>query len=898
MFFYFLFLSASEGGEPEDLQSRLLVGWENDDKGRRKVRISIPNSENEIRCTVINGDDLVGIGTGSTARPAIKEYDGKLVIPSKFKFLRKDFYVRSIRKYAFYKSSITEISFPPEIESIEPFSFCGCSIKEDVDLSKTKITEIPNCSFYDARVRSVILPNSVTKIGDQAFSTSKITNFVFPESLSEMLPAAFRMCENLMSVDMSKTKMRVIPERTFERCLALSKVTFPLVIDQLCEGCFFSCTAIEEIDLSKYHLKEIGNFAFYNCFCLKKIIFPPQLEKLGSGCLGSTKLGVIEFPESLSYIGDNAFKFCIEIHDINLVETSIKAIPKAAFAKCPSLQSVMLPDSVETIGEEAFYMCLALTSIDMSETNVKVIGKSAFQSCPSLSKVILSPILARVEQMAFAQCEITKFTAPSTVSFIGQECFFRSISLETVDLSKSSVLVLDALSFYDCRSLSKIILPSSLEEIGQACLAWCSFTELIIPSTVTKIGHMFLANCYNLKELDLSNTLIKELPYGAFSNCQKLTRIVFPSAMTGFCDIPSKIEIFSPDEIIDPKNWQEEKQKITKSLAPLSFLSQLALEEHSSFYNCKELLSVDLSSTSMKIIPDWTFLNCSGLINVHLPPTIELIGDGAFRGTQVGDVVIPKNVREIGQYAYAFNTKLVSIDLSKATITTLQEGTFFGCSQLAAIKYPKNLEAIQLACFKGTAFSKIILPDTVNELGKYAFSDNDELVGIDLLITTIQKIREGAFSRCSHLSSVIFPKSLRALGSAAFAGCIVQELFFPPTMTTINNAAFAYCSRLRIALLEETKLRVLRASVFEGCSSLAKVTLPSTLNDIGDQCFLHCSLLGEITYFGQSDLNSKQVLPRDIKFTLSPNYNGIRFLGFEIMQDKKKGCFRIRTRSD
>ena len=894
-FFLIFIISESTNDAPEELKSLPLINWQNDDKGRRKVRISIPHSDEEVRCNVINGDELVGIGTGSVQHPAIGKID-KLNIPSKFKFLRKQFYVVSIRKYAFYRSEIGEITFPPEIETIEPYAFFGATIFSTLDLSKTKVTKIPNFTFCDANIKKIKIPPSVTFIGEQAFSLSHIEEFVFPDCINEMLPAVFRMCDCLTFVDMSRSKMKTIAERTFERCTALETIILPPVLDNIGEGCFFSCTSLESIDLSKYPLKSICDFAFYNCFNLKQIGFPKNLQNLGRACLGSTRLDDLEFPRTLQTIGDNIFKFCIELHDINLVDTSLTVIPKAAFAKCPSLQSIMLPNTITSIEEEAFYMCLALVSIDLSATSVQVIGKSAFQSCPVFKTIKFSPTITKIEAMAFAQSAISEFIAPPTIVSIGQECFFRSISLNVADLSKTSVTVLDQLTFYDCRSLSKLILPPALQKLGQACVSWCAFTELVIPSSVTSIGHMVFANCYYIKEIDLSATGISELPYGAFSNCIRITRIIFPSAMKGFSEIPAHVEIFTENEIITPKNWQEEKDSITKNLVPPTFMGQVTLEEHSSFYNCKELLSIDLSTTELKIIPDWSFLNCSSLIHVHMPATIETIGEGAFRGTQITDVILPKNVREVGQYAYAFNTKLIRADFSKASITSLQEGTFYGCSSLSNFNFPQSVESIGMVCFNGTAFSEMFLPQTITELGKYAFSENSQLVSIDLSETTIQKIREGAFSKCSRLVTIVFPKSLRAIGSAAFAGCLMQEMKFPSTLTSINNAAFAYCTRLKFAILEETSLKVLRANAFEGCSSLSRVAFPTSLIEIGDYVFLHCPLLGEITYLGSSELNSKQALPKDVKFVLSPSYSSIKFLGYEITPDKKNGVFKIKTR--
>lgn len=93
--------------------------------------------------------------------------------------------------------------------------------------------------------------------------------------------------------------------------------------------------------------------------------------------------GVFNIPDSVTSIGDYAFRDCTSLESINIPD-SVTSIGYCAFYGCTGLKSIVIPDSVESIGKRAFRDCTGLKSIVIPDS-VKWIGNFAFKNCTNLS---------------------------------------------------------------------------------------------------------------------------------------------------------------------------------------------------------------------------------------------------------------------------------------------------------------------------------------------------------------------------------------------------------------------------------------------------------------------------------------------------------------------------------
>ena len=121
-----------------------------------------------------------------------------------------------------------------------------------------------------------------------------------------------------------------------------------------------------------------------------------------------------------------------------------------------------------------------------------------------------------------------------------------------------------------------------------------------------------------------------------------------------------------------------------------------------------------------------------------------------------------------------------------------------------------------------TRLTKIILPNTINTIGAYAFAGYKVLREISI------------------------PDQLITMGDRAFLACsVLDNVIIPGTLVTIPNYAFSQCTALKnITLLEG--VRMIMQSTFSDCTSLKQITLPQSLTTISHYAFSSCSSLKTI----------------------------------------------------
>lgn len=131
-------------------------------------------------------------------------------------------------------------------------------------------------------------------------------------------------------------------------------------------------------------------------------------------------------------------------------------IGKEAFYRCPRLNDINIPDSVTSIGDDAFLYCTSITNI-IIPNSVKRLGRSAFYGCCNLKKVILSESLTDLNQMVFFDCvSLTSVYIPDNVSSIYSNAFGKCKNLESVSIP-GSMWNIDW-AFPECSGLKAIYL--------------------------------------------------------------------------------------------------------------------------------------------------------------------------------------------------------------------------------------------------------------------------------------------------------------------------------------------------------------------------------------------------------------------------------------------------------
>lgn len=139
----------------------------------------------------------------------------------------------------------------------------------------------------------------------------------------------------------------------------------------------------------------------------------------------------------------------------------------------------------------------------------------------------------------------------------------------------------------------------------------------------------------------------------------------------------------------------------------------------------------------------------------------------------------------------------------------------------------------------------VLLPDTIQSIGQFAFSKCDSLTGVSLP-ESLTSIGFGAFKDCVSLQDLVFPDAVTFIGRSAFRGCLsLQEINLPENLIEMQAMAFADCTALTSVFCSNS-LTYIDYGTFKNCTSLKKVTLPANLDRIGLAAFRDCKELSSI----------------------------------------------------
>ena len=140
----------------------------------------------------------------------------------------------------------------------------------------------------------------------------------------------------------------------------------------------------------------------------------------------------------------------------------------------------------------------------------------------------------------------------------------------------------------------------------------------------------------------------------------------------------------------------------------------------------------------------------------------------------------------------------------------------------------------------------IVLPDTITEIGDYAFEECTGLTSLTIP-DSVTKIGEGAFYNCTNLVSVNIPDGITKIKPGTFAGCYdLASISIPESVKEIGNGAFQSCASLTSITLPEAVTEI-SAYCFSGCSSLASFAIPEQIKSIGAYAFEKCNALTAMT---------------------------------------------------
>ena len=484
---------------------------------------------------------------------------------------------------------------------------------------------------------SLVIPDSVTNIGDYAFSGCRsLTDIVIPDSVTRIGDGAFRGCKSLTDIVIPNS-VTSIGDNAFEYCFSLSNLVVPDGVTSIEDNAFEGCRSLTDIVIPD-SVTRIGDGAFRGCKSLTDIVIPDSVTSIGGYAFGCCEsLTDIVIPNSVTSIGDNAFWYCKSLSSV-VIPAGVTSIGARAFCECSSLISIVIPDGITCIGESAFCVCSSLSSVVIPDS-VTSIGNYAFAYCKSLTDIVIPNSVTSIGDNAFRHCSsLSSLVIPESVVNLNGNPFCRwdgelkclspyfiydnkvlfnkdkSKIIAFRDKNTTSYVIPDSVTriggsaFANCSSLSRLVIPNSVTSIGESAFWHCfSLSSLVIPNSVTSVGKWAFEGCISLGSLVIPDG-VTSIGDGAFRDCSSLSSVVLPDGVTSIGD--------------------------------------------NAFRHCSSLRSIVIPD-SVTSIGGYAFLDCKSLTSLVIPDSVTSIGDNAFRDCcSLKSLVIPNSVTSIGESAF------------------------------------------------------------------------------------------------------------------------------------------------------------------------------------------------------------------------------------------------------
>ena len=708
---------------------------------------------------------------------------------------------------------------------------------------------------FCSQVKTVVIENGVTSIGDYAFTgCTSLTGVTIPDSVVRIGEGAFWATR-------------------------LTSVTIPGSVTSIGSAAFGMCGVLTDIYYGGYGVDWLAAGGAYARVAENAAVHFRE-ELYGRGACGENVNWVMTLDGTLTISGTG------EMADYS---GSDNFVPWAAAQEY--IQSVVIESGVTSICSGAFHGCTVLTSVTIPGS-VTDIGGSAFEGCTGLTRVVLPHGVTSIGMYAFDRCSaLTDVTIPNSVTMIGDGAFYGCTGLANVTIPDGVTTIGDD-TFAYCDALTSVIIPDSVTSIGYRAFYTCkALTSVTIPGGVTKIGDNAFYGCNALTDIYYGGYGIDWLKAGGgHDRAPENAAVHFKDGLYGKGACGENVDwvmtaggtltISGTGAMADCEwnsaPWARACSEITSivigdgvtgignnafqycsSLTGAAIPGSVTAIGSSVFYGCDALTDIYyggygidwLATAGHNDVPNGTAVHfkddlygkgaCGENVNwvMTADGTLTISGTGAMTDCgSFGDpapwkicrqyiksAVIGSGVTSIGKYAFYCCEALTSVTIPD-TVTVIGDGAFHGCSRL----------------------SGMTIPDTVTGIGSYAFYNCSSLPSVTIPdgVTTIS---ESAFEGCSCLSSVTIPDSVTSIGKSAFRDCCkLTGLTIPDNVTSIGDHAFNGCNGLTSVTLPTSVTRI-SAGMFYNCWALSNVTIPNGVTSIGDSAFGKCTDLSSVT---------------------------------------------------
>lgn len=821
-----------------------------------------------------------GDGYSVTAGDQIRRVSN-LVIPAQYNGKN----VVSIAQDAFRGiSTLYSISIPDTIRQIDQGAFSNCNNLAGVYVYDTEYENDP--VYYSSADGSLLYINAITQQTELAFVPRTLTGtYTVPDGVTAILTETFY----------GKTSGDDI-----------SRIVLPTTVTYVADGAFYNMRRLTEIEF-----EEGGT---------EPLVFSPTAIDWNTD--SGNAIQVLTLPARLQEFEEAepiVFARYTNLREINIVGTytdtdSSDGTDQQAYSSwngmllnggrdtllfCPigtTLTQVTIPGFILNIGDYAFcvnpsgeYWSRAqhnnITSVTFHPA-MREIGDYAFYRSENLETVVFpaasNPSELTIGEYAFASCPHLSTVTFNETGTMGTETVEDVLYYVYQAEQSCGIVKIGAHAFEDCPEIGEIVLPSTLELLGDYAFA----------------------EDEGLQDLDLSH-IHYELEFGLypFENCTGLTSVEIT-------DNVGEIEFYAvfhgcsnlADFTVGPNN------------------PNYSADDQGVIYN--------RDRTTLIYFPEGYDEATDGIYQI--PSTVTRIGGAAFEGkSNLTQITIPATVTVIAENAFENcpNLATVTFDPADGEPLTIETNAFYGCGKLTTVTLPARTTSIGNYSFAATStaganggLTSVTLNEGLTTIGEYAFRGQKGITSITIP-STVTSIGASAFaySGLTGVNPVTFTQPSSGtrtgltLGDYVFAGTSIKEFTLPEGLAYIPEYAFNVCSSLTKVVIPTTVTNNNASGIwaigyraFNGCSSLTDVqftaggTLPLS---IGINAFEDCTQLTSLTLPARaSSFTSAQTydvfeMP-EANSRENPNFMGMPFADYYGNVSAPIAAIYVRTAAD
>lgn len=829
---------------------------------------------------------------------------------------------KKIDEYAFYNDVKLETINFENVKTVSDYAFAKCSLLDNVLFDNVNF--IGKFAFAECKSLSSANLADMRRSGEGAFSDCPRLRTVILGERANISAGAFKNSAVMEIVLFCAT----IPDEAFYNCTQLTTVTVAGDLTYLGISAFENCTKLSSFDFMG-ECEYIGDNAFYNCATLAAMTLPNGTVSFGDNVFGRcSRLRTLTLNDSTSidtvgallFNGLDSSSLTIKVSEFNdsyVVNNGVLfskdgtkliwALPRNTFNN----GTYTLPAKVREICDGAFSANKNLVTLDASASALERIGNSAFAYCNNLATVRLPANELSIGDRAFAEAVNLSVIDLSNAKYIGDFAFYNTavtslhfaknvnIGFRAFSAGNSTVTggqyvsrltniylddgaTLGDYAFADSALIAVAMPENGGVTVGAFAFFRCIKLETIDLTKAAALGDYAFARCSALKSVDLGN--LTEVPEGCFSGCASLENVTAYNVVTVGDDAFSQYETQNNLGM----TFVYEGPIITEINLPLAEnIGKYA------FYGCMKLITANIPNATY--IGEGAFQFCEKMSSVNLSPRLTVINNGVFYGCEALDLATIdfSNIKSVGIMAFMATKAVATLNLDSMEVIgsqafgeaerrySSQDGAFeYIPSQNPVLKVVNapNLIKLDDNAFYGNGALTTVNAPLLQEIGDMVFTNTaiEEFEVTD----SLAKVSYGAFYNAEKFKAFYTMQGGVKNTTATLANVMLDGgVLYLATDLGYNLVCYPMDKADKEYVIPEGVIRI-EFTAATGNMHLQKVTMPSTMKNIGNLAFYDCTALTEVrfkSYFApvlEGTLSGNlDMLPSDVMSGKFPNFN-------------------------